>query len=251
MRLHPFARSGALALALAALAIAPVAPAAASGAPATLIGVSTPENLDEWFKALPGIQGVWSAFAGPGTAIDTTAGIGWAVNPTEDYPGFILHSHDYDHGDGAVPTAPDPQWAQITYHFSEPTRIQEIEIVQHGNGVTRIEGFVGDSVDSLRSIGEVYSNRGDWDGSGGQFGELERTYFQFPRSAGRLGKVFRFVIRETALVDGYACYRAFPHTDLTPVPDAGGAGAGAATLARRIAELEAALRACQEGSARR
>jgi hypothetical protein len=45
------------------------------------------------------------------------------------------------------------------------TVVDQIEIIQHQNGITKIEAFVGDSVGSLTSIGSIFGPDGDVTGS--------------------------------------------------------------------------------------
>ncbi len=84
------------------------------------------------------------------------------------------------------------------------------QILQHQNGVSAIEGFVGDSPDDLTSIGTTFTNRGDVSG-GSQFGEWERSTFTFPKPLDTRTKLFKMVIRRTPLAWGYAyCESAAP-----------------------------------------
>ncbi len=80
-------------------------------------------------------------------------------------------------------------------------------MVEHANGISAIEGFVGDSADALTSIGTVFSNRGDIMG-GSRFAEFDRVVFAFDPARLRKGTVFRYIVRKTSLPNGYAMYRS-------------------------------------------
>jgi hypothetical protein len=106
---------------------------------------------------------------------------------------------------------PDPQRANITYHFSEPANISEVLIIQHTNGIGQIEGFVGNDERNMQSIGHANSTWGaDLPLKENTFPEGYRDVFKFER--GGEGKIFRLVITKTPLPNGYALYRAYPRS---------------------------------------
>ena len=101
-------------------------------------------------------------------------GIGHIIEPLgfKDVIGsrFAMHDHHY-----VAPQVPDPNRACVTYTFDKPTEISEVKIIQHANGITKIEGFIGETADMLKcdaagsliSMGFAWSNvNGDADGSG-------------------------------------------------------------------------------------
>jgi hypothetical protein len=117
---------------------------------------------------------------------------------------YVLHSNGYqDH-------TPDPEVATVTFTFNSPVTVAEIELLVHVNGISRLEGFVGDAVDRLVSIGEASTSEA---GRGKQFPrELAPVVFAFAPEKCREATVFRFVVRETVKVDGYANYQVYPRT---------------------------------------
>jgi hypothetical protein len=151
----------------------------------------------------PRRDGVY-AVAAPPYPLNVQLGIGNMINPRapDTYGDFVTHDHQY-----VSPQIPDPGRGEVTYGFHTATVVTGLEIVQHGNGITAIEGFVGDDPSTLTSIGRVFSARGDLSG-GSQFSEFEPAVFLFTNRTP--ARVFRFVIRKTSLQDGYAFYRAFP-----------------------------------------
>jgi len=102
---------------------------------------------------------------------------------------------------------PDPTREVVTYHFDQSTVVRQLEIIQHANGVSKIQGFVGDSVDSLVSIGDVFGPSGDITG-GSAFADGSSQVFDFNNAVA--GTWFRFVVTKTPLSNGFALYRAYP-----------------------------------------
>lgn len=109
-----------------------------------------------------------------------------------------------------VDHTPDPDVARVTYYFDRPVTVAEIEMLVHQNGITQIEGFVGDSPDEMTSIGKAMvvgaaRNQPFADERGAHV-------FQFEPSLVQPGRLFRFVVKETVQPDRYANYQAFPRT---------------------------------------
>lgn len=151
----------------------------------------------------PADTNVWSVRV-PAYPLDVRTGIGVLVNPFFFPSGelFVLHDHQY-----LEPHVPDPDRAVVTFRFDQPVTVRRVEIVQHTNGITQVEGLAGDSLESLSSIGAVFGPAGDVTGAE-QFAEGERQTFQFE---GELpGRVFQLVVRKTSLSDGWASYRIYP-----------------------------------------
>jgi hypothetical protein len=178
--------------------------------------------------------------------VDTRVGIGHLVDTSPSILAMdinfstrfgVLHSHKY-----AAPYMPVSS-AVVTYIFDQSTVVSALEILQHANGVTRIEGFVGDDLFSMTSIGNTFGTAGDVTGRE-LFAEGESHVFNFDNS--RSGTIFQFAITQTSLADGYAMHRAFP-LDLSgnriiPAPDRSStlpllatALIGMAMLRRRVA----------------
>jgi hypothetical protein len=159
---------------------------------------------------------VYSISATPPTPLDVNSGIGWLVNPgTSNYPNFTLHDHVY-----TSPNVPDPARAVVTFTFDVPVIVSGLDIVQHGNGITRIEGFAGNTTNTLASIGSVFGPSGDVTGSV-QFSEGQEQFFDFGNTT-QSGTFFQFIVRKTSLNDGWANYRARPQfTAVNTVPEPG------------------------------
>ena len=152
---------------------------------------------------------IWSVSAPP-FPFDTSSGVGHLIdtsaailavdtNPLTRFG--VLHSHVY-----ASPYVPVTS-ATVTYGFDSPTRVNGLEIVQHMNGVTRVEGFIGNSLSAMVSIGNVFGPNGDVRGAG-VFTEGESTMFGFSNATAAL--YFQFRITQTSLDYAYAVHRAFP-----------------------------------------
>jgi len=158
-------------------------------------------------------DGVWSVSAPP-YPLATDDGIGFILNPTVAGK-FSLHDHHY-----VASHVPDPNRAVVTYEFDGPAAVDQIEVRQHGNGITRIEGFVGDSLGSLTSVGSIFGPKGDVTGSG-VFVEHQEYVFDFDNA--QQGKFFQMVIRKTSLSNGYASYQVFPRDSdgvrFDPIPE--------------------------------
>ena len=154
---------------------------------------------------------VWSVTAPP-YPLNVNLGIGYAINPDVPIPYelFVFHDHDDLAGQPPVmlaPHIPDPERAVVTYTFNEPTVVDQLEIIQHQNGITQVEGFVGNSLDSLTSMGSIFGPDGDVMAPS-YFDETQSYVFDFDNTTA--GSIFQFVIRKTSFSEGYAAYRAFP-----------------------------------------
>ncbi len=133
---------------------------------------------------------VWHGVYSVSAPVDTSLGIGNILNPGPiSGSAFTLHDHVY-----VSPYAPDPARAVVTYVFDFPVTVSELEVVQHANGITQVEGFVGDSLASLSSIGSVFGPDGDVSGYG-YFAEGRDDVFDFNNTTA--GTVFQFVVRKT------------------------------------------------------
>ena len=117
---------------------------------------------------------------------------------------YVLHRNGYqDH-------TPEPSAATVTYNFNQPVTVAELELLVHLNGISRVEGYAGDAPDELVSIGEASTSEA---GRGKPFPqELASVAFAFAPEKCRQGTIFRFIVRETVKVDGYANYQAYPRT---------------------------------------
>jgi hypothetical protein len=177
-----------------------------------IIGVSIPVDSQNDL-CRPVIDDVWSV-SSPPYPLNVNLGIGNLINPDESFvPMVAEHFSLHEHNFAAQPPImladhiPNPARAVVTYTFDCPTIVDQLEINQHQNGITRVEGFVGDSVDSLTSIGSILGPDGDVTGLS-YFDETQSYVFDFDN--GLAGKVFQFIIRKISHPTGYAAYRAFP-----------------------------------------
>ena len=160
-----------------------------------IIGISIPANSMD-ASCYPLNDNLWDV-AAPAYPLNITNGIGYLVSDAS-ISDFTLHDHVYL--DAYVP---DPTRAVVTYEFDQPLAVSGIDIVQHYDGITEIEGFAGDSLLSMTSVGSVYSPAGQ-----ANFVEGETSTFTFSTPVS--GKYFRFIIRSTSDGSGYAAYRAYP-----------------------------------------
>ena len=180
---------------------------------AAIISVSVPQESQDYDNNdnYPARDNIWSAPAPP-NPLETSLGIGHILNTSPSVLAYdidpltrlgVLHSHKYD-----APYVPVSS-AVVTFGFDTPTIVDQLEILQHFNGVTRVERFVGNDLLSLTSIGNVFGPSGNLTGSF-IFTEGQSYVFDFDNTI--TGTWFQFRITQTSLVDGYALHRAFPRT---------------------------------------
>jgi len=181
-----------------------------------IVDVSIPDNSQN-DVCHPWVDDVWGVSAPP-YPLNVNSGIGYIINPDDSFvppmvaEDFSMHEHDFG-GQSRIMIAdhtPDPARAVVTYTFDSPTIVDQLEIIQHTNGISQVEGFVGDSVDSLTSIGPgpVF---GPYDDVTGPYSFTETQSYVFDFNNGLApGKVFQFVIRKISHPTGYAAYRAYP-----------------------------------------
>ncbi len=175
---------------------------------ASIVGISIPVNsMDAYCH--PKDENVWSS-----NPLNITSGIGYLINPTltYNYSDFSLHDHVYTSS-----YIPDPTRAIVTYEFDQAVVVSSLRIVQHTNGVTKIEGFAGNALNSMVSLGSVFGPSGDVIGSS-VLPEYGVQVFNFNNTT-ISGKYFQFIVRKTSLDWGWALYRATPDF-ITAVPEA-------------------------------
>lgn len=166
---------------------------------ASIIEISIPEN-SQFSTSHPAADNVWSVNAFS-SALDITSGIGFLINPTLASPpstnanDFVLHDNNTYSGN-----TPNPNLHTVTLRFDEEVVVDQFEIIQHVNGITKIEGFVGNSLESMTSIGIASSP--------GPLSEYGLQVFDFNNNTA--GSFFQFIVRESANPNAYAIYRAFP-----------------------------------------
>lgn len=196
---------------------------------ADITSVSVPEEALQGDVSYPTRDSVFTVSVPP-YPLNSTSGIGRILDNSgigSDVAGrlFTLHSHLY-----AAPYVPISN-SMVTYTFDRPTVIEQVEIVQHDNGVTRIDGFVGTNLASMTSIGNIFGPLGDVRGDA-LFVDGDTHVFYFTNTTP--GTIFQFRITQTSQEAGYALYRAYPR-------DANGRRippAECATIGIRASEVE-------------
>lgn len=182
---------------------------------AAIISISKPVNSDNRVTRAT-TAGVWSVSTPP-YPLNTNLGIGYIINTSVSFSPDDFTMHDLV---AVAPNTPDPARATVVYTFDEPIVVSSLKVIEHANGATKIEGFVGDSLNEMTSIGSVFGDLGDITGSVA-LEEGGTNIFTFPNS--RPGLYFRFVVRKSSHPDGVALYRAFPRDatgkDIPPGPD--------------------------------
>lgn len=180
---------------------------------AAIISVSVPQESQDYGNndSYPARDNIWSVSAPP-NPLNTSLGIGHILNTSPSVLAYdidpltrlgVLHSHKYD-----APYVP-VSTTVVTFGFGTPTIVDQLEILQHFNGVTRVEGFVGNDLLSMASIGNIFGASGNVSGPA-MFTEGQPYIFDFDNVLA--GTFFQFRITQTSLVDGYALHRAFPRT---------------------------------------
>ena len=123
-----------------------------------IVGLWIPTNsMDGSCHALN--DAIWSVQAPP-YPLTTTNGISYLINQdTSTLGGFTLQDDVY-----VTNNVPDPTRSVITFQFDAPVTVSNVTLIQSPNGVTRMEGFVGNDTNALVSIGSVFGPRGTWSG---------------------------------------------------------------------------------------
>jgi hypothetical protein len=174
-----------------------------------IIGVSIPV----WSNDAPSHATAVSVFSvsAPPFPFNDSLGIGYLINPVVNSglgsDEFSLHDHQY-----VAARVPDPARAVITYVFDQPVAVDQLEVIQHSNGITQFEAFVGNSLATLTSIGTAFGTHGDVTSSTrGLFSEFEQDLFDFDNTV--TGSVLQLVVTRTSLDDGWANYRIYPRDE--------------------------------------
>jgi len=163
------------------------------------------------------MDGVCWAWNGWSSAPPSSGGIGLILDSSYSYL-FSLHDHQY-----IAPNVPDPSRAVVTYTFDSPAVVTALQLELHVNGIDMLEGFVGNSLNNMTSIGTVIGSLGL-----GHFSEHSLDTFTFNNTMS--GTIFEFVVRHTAAGDGYANYTAIPEFHAVAVPEPSTTFAGALML---------------------
>ena len=175
---------------------------------AAIVGISIPVNSSD-ATSHPLVDNVWSVSA-PAFPLNISSGIGFLINPNVQAPGsnsdaneFSLHDHSY-----VSSNVPDPTRAVVTFHFDISTIVKGVEVIQHRNGISKIEGFSGNALNTLASLGSVFGPSGDITGAS-LLTEWSSQTFDFGNTV-TAGDFFQLVVRKTPLANGWASYRIFP-----------------------------------------
>ena len=147
------------------------------------------------------------------------------MNPTwtsaDDNQDFALHQNNDIQPSPlyAAPNVPDPATAVVTYTFDQAEVISGVEIVQHVNGITEVEGFLGDSTNTLVSLGAVFGPSGDiTDGTPVVPSDGTLQVFNFGNTDVS-GTVLQVIIRKTSYPTAFATHRIYPlDASGTPIP---------------------------------
>jgi hypothetical protein len=173
---------------------------------AQLIGVSVPVNSATG-TSLTNNSGIWAVSTTPPTPLDVNSGVGNLVNPTDpasfNASTFVLHN---------ATSAP----MLVTYEWDSAVTVSSILMKEHGNGITEIEGFVGNDLGSMSSVGIIAGALGDVSFSEGQSN-------LFTINSPISGKYFQWRITDTTAANtSYALYRAIPNATAAAVPEPSG-----------------------------
>lgn len=175
---------------------------------ADIISIESPDQSDD-AQSYPRDANSWSISVPP-YPLDINFGMGQIVNPVHSsgaspvQSDFARHDHFYTSAH-----VPDPSRAVVTYRFDTPTIVDQVEIIQHRNGITQLEAFVGDTLGTLNSVGSIFGPAGDNTTFNG-LTEHGSDVFDFNNTVA--GTYLQLVVRKTNAVDGWATYRMFPRT---------------------------------------
>jgi len=164
-----------------------------------IVGVSVPVGSSD-MGSVASSANVWEVHVPP-YPFNMNSGIGYILNASGT-PYFCLHDHMY-----TSPFVPYAERAMVTYEFNQPAAVGYMQFVLHANGIVQIEGFAGDTPETLESVGVVTGSKGIPPTVYGVFSELSINTFSFPNP--RPGKLFVMVVRRTSWVNGYANYQTY------------------------------------------
>ena len=198
-----------------------------AGATPSIISTSIPVNSQDPL-CRPSYDNVWTVTVPP-FPFNTASGIGIIVAPTwtsvNDNSDFALHQNDDIQPSPlfVAPNIPNPATVTVTYVFDQAIVISGVEIVQHLNGITKVEGFLGNSTNTLVSLGSVFGP--SYDITDGTFVvpyDGTPQVFNFGNT-NVSGTVFQVVIRKTSYPTAFATHRIYPlDASALPTPVASG-----------------------------
>jgi hypothetical protein len=123
---------------------------------------------------------------------------------------FALHDHVY-----LMSYLPDPDRAWVQFEFDAPVVVLGLNVVQHANGITRLQHAYGMAESSL-AAGTVATS-GLYGAATGQAQMIEFSVDPFAIIDSGAGTLHRFTISSTSLDNGWATYRFL--LDVAPVPE--------------------------------
>ena len=101
----------------------------------------------------------------------------------------------------------------VTYRFDAATVVDQVQMIQHSNGIWQIDAYVGNSVAGLVYIGAATVPQ--------VTSEFQSSTFDFDNTVA--GTYFRFIVTRTDTPNGYASYRAYPADStgqrFAPIPE--------------------------------
>jgi hypothetical protein len=153
----------------------------------------------------PSYDGVGGSVTAPPYPLNTSQGTpGYIINSASFTPNiFAMTAHAY--ASANIPASNGQN--VVTFTFDAPTVVDQLKVIEHANGVTKIQGFVGDSLGSLVSMGDIFGSAGDRTG-GSAFSDGATSVFDFNNT--NAGLIYQFVFTKTSLDTGWAVYRAYP-----------------------------------------
>ena len=95
----------------------------------------------------------------------------------------------------------------ITFQFDTPTVVNELDVIEHVNGVTILHAYAGNSLDSMTDIGSSVGSLGDLTGVNQMYnGQLNE--FEFSNTIS--GTYFQVVVEKASFAGGFAFFRMYP-----------------------------------------
>jgi hypothetical protein len=190
---------------------------------AGIVGITAPPGSSD-AQSHPHDSGIYSVVVPP-YPLAINSGIGYLINPTVTggAADFTLHDHVY-----TSDYIPDPVRANVIFQFDQKAVVDQLQVIEHVRGITKIKAYVGDSLGAMTEIGDIFGSEGDetgWE----VLTELGTNTFDFNNTLA--GYYFQFVVTKTSWTNGWAAYRVFPadstgtrygpaQTPVVPVPGA-------------------------------
>jgi len=154
------------------------------------------------------LTNTWSVSFPPEVA-ESTRGPAWLVNLGADIQVLAGFPHFGRAGNvTSVPYTPDPTKAVTTFTYTAPVLFDRIMMLEHTHGVTQISLRVGDTPESLTSLGPITGSLGPVQGA---LALREFSINRFDLPAGTRGRILEVTFSGGNLDNGaYAIYRLLP-----------------------------------------